>query len=631
MDWVGKHARRWAGRRPSSAVVQLGALITIALVAFAVAIGALVTTMNAQGSYERVQMVRGALERDVQSVATSVESVSRWDQAVEHLYGVPDRKWLLTIIETSGASAYLIDANGRTLLSVRPGFVAEDSLGAALGPSAQRLLSAVRGPDRRTRAPLFLTAHGKPALVAGAIVSYKDPSRPLPGPPRYLVLVSPVDQLGIPALAATFGLSDLRVRKGAAATSGTVSYGLGNPGEPPIAMIEWRDHRPGTAVLRTLVAPLSAAGFLFLLLSTALAARIVASERTLMEKTRVADERARETTAALRTAETASVEAGAALARAEAVGRELATARRREAESERAFLEEHRSSTGQIAEALSSSVGEIARLLAFDAQQLDERVAAARSGVSLQTGEAGCARERSAVTVTNTNDIAESLTELLSAVRTIQADARTHQDAIRTSIQEATYAQARQTALGKEVQDVGAAADLISQIAARTNMLALNATIEAARAGEQGRSFAVVAGEVKSLAAQISSTTTTIFSAVARIEETSRSTGALVDRVHALLVSLAASSSSSLAAVERHEREAARIQTITREVADNATSTSAIVMRIANASSVLAASADDTQTIGNQVRRRATELDSRIATFVGELRRRSSSGLGHSA
>ncbi|WP_277980206.1 hypothetical protein [Sphingomonas phyllosphaerae] len=137
----------------------------------------------------------------------------------------------------------------------------------------------------------------------------------------------------------------------------------------------------------------------------------------------------------------------------------------------------------------------------------------------------------------------------------------------------------------------------------------------------------VVAGEVKSLAAQISSTTAAIFSAVARIEEASRSTGALVDRVHALLVSLAASSSSSLAAVERHECKTARIQSITRDVADNATSTSAIVMRFADASSILAASADDTQALGNQVRRRATELDSRIATFVGELRRRSTSGL----
>ena len=52
-------------------------------------------------------------------------------------------------------------------------------------------------------------------------------------------------------------------------------------------------------------------------------------------------------------------------------------------------------------------------------------------------------------------------------------------------------------ALNQEVERIGAVADMIGEIAAKTNLLALNATIEAARAGEAGKGFAVVAREVK--------------------------------------------------------------------------------------------------------------------------------------
>ena len=81
--------------------------------------------------------------------------------------------------------------------------------------------------------------------------------------------------------------------------------------------------------------------------------------------------------------------------------------------------------------------------------------------------------------------------------------------------------------------NAGTIADLIGDVAARTNLLALNASIEAARAGEAGRGFAIVAQEVKALASQTSLATRDIRCQLARITEAVTSTASIVSDMRA--------------------------------------------------------------------------------------------------
>ena len=111
-------------------------------------------------------------------------------------------------------------------------------------------------------------------------------------------------------------------------------------------------------------------------------------------------------------------------------------------------------------------------------------------------------------------------------------------------------ARGKMEALNAQVDRIGAVANMIGEIAARTNLLALNATIEAARAGDAGKGFAVVASEVKLLATQTARSTEEITRHIGDVRSATDASVAAVGRIEQTIGEINAIAGTIAAAVQ---------------------------------------------------------------------------------
>jgi methyl-accepting chemotaxis protein len=212
------------------------------------------------------------------------------------------------------------------------------------------------------------------------------------------------------------------------------------------------------------------------------------------------------------------------------------------------------------------------------------------SASSMRTGEAAQGAASAAEhALANAQTVASAAEQLSASIREIGGQMSLSTAVVGRAVAAGGEARATIEALNTQVGRIGEVANMISDIAAKTNLLALNATIEAARAGDAGKGFAVVASEVKQLATQTARST----------EEITRHIG-----------EVRAATDASVAAVEQ---QGAATAEIARNVGETAEAANEMTRRIGEVS----AEAERTGQRSTQVRDGTAGLND----LVAELKR----------
>jgi methyl-accepting chemotaxis protein len=237
--------------------------------------------------------------------------------------------------------------------------------------------------------------------------------------------------------------------------------------------------------------------------------------------------------------------------------------------------------------------------MAATAEQMSS--SAARTGHSAQGAAAA-----SAQALANAETVASAGQQLSASICEIGAQVAQSNEVVNRAVAAGNETRTTMEALNQRVGRIGAVADMITEIAARTNLLALNATIEAARAGDAGKGFAVVASEVKALATQTARATGEIAGHIDAVRHASGASVAAVMRIEQTIGEMNAIAGSIAAAVE--EQGAA-----TAEIARNVSETASAAREMTDRTTEVAAESEQTGRFADEVRDSAGALNSAVA------------------
>ncbi len=290
------------------------------------------------------------------------------------------------------------------------------------------------------------------------------------------------------------------------------------------------------------------------------------------------------------------------MAKAEQLGMEQEQQRQKSDSDKHAALEKMARTIEDETRLALDQIGARTTVLAGTADAMS--ASAARTGDSADSAASAAGQA-----LATAETVASAAEQLAASIREISGQVTQSTAVVSRAVTAGGETRKTIEALNEQVARIGAVADMIGEIAAKTNLLALNATIEAARAGDAGKGFAVVASEVKALANQTARSTEEIARHIGEVRGATTASVAAVVRIEETISEMNAIAGSIAAAVEQQGAA-------TAEIARNVSET-------ASAANVMKGRTDEVSIEARETGKRAAEVRENTGALnaaVGDLK-----------
>jgi methyl-accepting chemotaxis protein len=295
---------------------------------------------------------------------------------------------------------------------------------------------------------------------------------------------------------------------------------------------------------------------------------------------------------------------------------------RRDAERERASLQEQQQRRTTIEQAISAfrqRVEDLLSTVATGAMAMRSTAATLLTSSAETAQRADGAVSTSNESSSNVDTAAVAADELSSSIEEISRQLAKTTTIVRSAVEEAQGTNAQIAALSQAAQKIGDVVKLIRTIAGQTNLLALNATIEAARAGEAGKGFAVVASEVKSLAVQTAKATEDISKLIGAVQSSTGSAVEAIGRIAGRMQEIDSYATAVSAAVHEQSAATSEISQNVASAADGAKLVVSVLGDVTGAAAETRQSAESVLTASQAVEAAASELRREVEGFLARV------------